>query len=401
MDKKKINVYIASSVGIDYFFFLNKTISESGFNARPIFLIREEEYRRLAKRRGVLKVFLRIKMYVVYPFILVYECLKSEKGSIFIVSSNTFFAPYLCQVFLKNRNGKVIHLIYDLFPDALEVAGSIRANTFMSKILGLITKETLKKCNSTVYLGDFLKEHTEKRWAESKRSHVIDISTDLTLYDSEFISLIKNEKIIVHYGGQLGHLHDADSIIESIKNIQRSDISNKVEFIFYVSGSQASFLKEALKEYPVKVRSAVSSQEWRNDIKNFHIGLVSLSPGGASVCLPSKTYGMMAGGLAIIAVCPEWSDLSKLVKTLDAGWVINNSKYCGISQIDFSDYLNEIKSYKCRDEIVTDFYLCLKSILNNRELLEEKRRNSYYGVRKNFNINSLSKKWEKVIMEID
>lgn len=401
MDEKKIKVYTASSVGIDYFFFLNKTISEAGFNSKPLFLITEEEYRKLAKQKGLNKIWLRLKMYVFYPIMLIYQGLKSERGSIFVVTSNTFFAPYLIHLFLRIKKVKVIHLLYDLYPDALEVAGTIRTNSLLSKIIGKIIVNSQKNCEATIYLGKFLMQHAESRWKKAKNSMVIDISTDLTLYDFELKSPIDKKKLIIHYGGQLGHLHDADSIIESVKFICNSDISEKIEFNFYVSGTQALFLRESLRNYPVIIKSAVASHEWRNDIKNFHIGLVSLSPGGASVCLPSKTYGMMAGGLSIIAICPQWSDLSNLVTSLDAGWVINNAKHIDVKEDNFNDYLKEIKYFRQQGEVISDFYLCLKNILNDKELLEIKRQNAFYGVRANYNINSLGKKWVEVISNLN
>jgi hypothetical protein len=397
MDKEKLKVYTCSSVGIDYFLFLNKTISEAGFDSEPLFLITEEDYRKLAKQKGFRKIWLRIKMYVLYPLMLIQKGFKSEKGSVFVVSSNTFFAPYLVHLILKIKKVKVIHLLYDLFPDALEVAGSIKPDSFFSKMIGKVMIKSQRNCESTVYLGNFLMKHAENRWGKAKISKVIDISTDLTLYGNELKSLISKDKIIIHYGGQLGHLHDADSIIDSIKFICSSDIAEKVEFNFYVSGTQALFLKESLKEYPVKIISAVPSSQWRNDINNFHIGLVSLSPGGASVCLPSKTYGMMAGGLSILAICPQWSDLSNLVTKLDAGWVINNSIHINEKDLYTTNYLQEIKDFRNKKEIISDFYLCLKNILKDKELLEIKRQNAFNGVRSDFNIRSLSEKWKDVI----
>lgn len=401
MDKKKLKVYTASSVGVDYFLFLNKTISEAGFDSEPLFLITEGDYRKLAKKKGFRKIWLRVKMYILYPMMLIQKGLKSEKGSVFVVSSNTFFAPYLVHLILRIKKIKVIHLLYDLFPDALEVAGTIRTDSFFSRMIGEIMIKSQKNCESTVYLGNFLMKHAENRWGKAKISTVIDISTDLTLYSNKLKSLISKEKIIIHYGGQLGHLHDADSIIDSIKFVCSSDISEKVEFNFYVSGTQALFLKESLKEYPVKIISAITSHQWRIDINDFHIGLVSLSPGGASVCLPSKTYGMMAGGLSILAICPQWSDLSNLVTSLDAGWIINNSKYLNEKELYTTNYLQEIKKLRSKDEIVSDFYLCLKNILEDKELLETKRQNAFNGVRSNFNINSLSEKWEDMIFNIN
>lgn len=402
MAEKKLDIYICSNVGIDYFFFLGRTISASGYTVKPIYLVSELSYRKLAKTNGVKKIWLRIKMYLLYPMLLVYKVLVAKRGSVFVVTSNNFFAPYLVHLFLKLKSGKVIHLLYDLYPDAIEMAGIIKPNSKSSSLIGNIMRKTLAKCDAAVYLGQFLRKHAESRWAKAPISETIDISTDLDLYTSIFNEEIKTEKIILHYGGQLGHLHDAVSLIESIKYVCSSDIAHLVEFNFYVSGAQAQFLEDSLKDFPIKIISAVPSSKWREDIQNFHIGMVSLSPGGASVCLPSKTYGMMAGGMAILAVCPEWSDLANLVKSLDAGWIINNSEFQNESELQGQelDYLNKLKTTKSAFSVAEDFYRNLKFIINNKSILNHKRKNAYNGVRKEHNIAKLGAKWDQLIQKL-
>ncbi|QQL50859.1 glycosyltransferase family protein [Mucilaginibacter ginkgonis] len=399
MGEKTVKVYVASNVGVDYFFFLCKTIERAGYDVTPLYLITEVNYRKLSKSSSFKKIWLRVQMYIFYPLYLIYKGLASAQNSIFVVSSNTFYAPLLLKKIVGFKKGVVIHMLYDLYPDAIEIAGVINVNSIASKTIGKITMLNQRKCDATVYLGEFLKEHAEKRWTNAKVSDVIDISTDLALYKNSFDNLQDNHKLIIHYGGQLGHLHDAVSIIECIKYISASDIADLVEFNFYVSGAQADMLRENLKEYPVKIISAVPSNQWREDIRFFHIGLVSLSPGGASVCLPSKTYGMMAGGMAIMAICPAWSDLASLVKRLDAGMIINNSPY-KTKQDLHSDYRQNIVALRPIDEITRDFYNGLKSYLKDNALLTEKRTNAFYGIRENFNIDVLSKHWHKVIQDV-
>jgi Rps23 Pro-64 3,4-dihydroxylase Tpa1-like proline 4-hydroxylase len=391
MGKPAIKIYTASSVGIDYFFFLGKAIKNAGYEVEPLYIISEVKYRELAKSGGIKKVWLRLQMYLFYPLYLICKGLASERNSIFVVSSNTFFAPFLMKLVVGFKNGKVIHMLYDLFPDAIEIAGSIKVNSFKSKLIGTIASQNQKSCNATVYLGDFLKIHAEDRWGKAAKSKKIDISTDLSLY---------NEKLVIHYGGQLGHLHDAISIIESVKFIYQSDISSLVEFNFYVSGAQAQLLETSLKDYPVKIISAIPSSQWREDIQNFNIGLVSLSPGGASVCLPSKTYAMMAGGMAILGICPKWSDLATLINDLNAGWIINNSPFEYKEELYNGNYLNNIREKKQIDEIAIAFYEQIKFILNNKHVLSEKRKNAFLGVREFYNIDSLSNKWHDMIEDV-
>lgn len=397
MAKQELDIYICSNVGIDYFFFLGRTITEAGYKVKPIYLVSETDYRKLAKTGGFPKIWLRIKMYLLYPIMLLYRVISSRKGSVFVVTSNNFFAAYLVHLFLKIKSGKVIHLLYDLYPDAIEIAGVIKPKSFTSKLIGIIMMKSLNKCDATIYLGEFLREHAESRWGSSPLNDVIDISTDLDLYVDEFEGIPNYGKIILHYGGQLGHLHDAVSLIDSIKYICNSDIAHLVEFNFYVSGAQAEFLQESLESFPVKIISAVPSSQWRIDIKSFHIGMVSLSTGGASVCLPSKTYGMMAGGMAILAICPQWSDLSSLIRDNDAGWVINNSLFDNKKDLKQGNYLGNLQKKKGVNDISEDFYNKLKDIIENRDKLFRKRKNAFYAVREKYNIAELSKKWAEII----
>lgn len=400
MAQEKIKVYTASSVGIDYFFFLTRTISSDKFEAEPLYLISEQEYRNLAKSGGFKKLWLRIKMYILYPLFLIYKGLGCRRESIFVVSSNTFFAPYLVHLFLKFKKIRVVHMLYDLFPDAIEIAGAIKTNGIWSKAIGKITKLNQKKCEATIYLGSFLQQHAELRWGEARKSKVIDISTDLSLYSSNQTSLIDTKKIIIHYGGQLGHLHDASSIIEAIKYVCSSDLKDIIEFNFYVSGAQAAFLEKSLKEYPIKIISAIPSHVWREDVRNFHIGLVSLSPGGASVCLPSKTYGMMASGMAILAICPSWSDLGTLIRNANAGWIVNNSNFDTKEDLFSGNYASNLLSKRPKDLIANNFYNVIKEVSDNRELLELARKNAFNSVRDNYNIINLNKKWTEILENI-
>lgn len=405
VEKKQITkVYICSSVGMDYFFFLKKTIESSTFSIDTIFLITENTYRNLSKITGIKKIYLRLQMYIFYPIILIYKATFCKNSSIFIVTSNTFFAPFLVKVFTFYKKVKVIHLLYDLYPDAIEMADIIKVDSIWSKLIGIIANLNQKKCDATVYLGDFLANHAQKRWGISKISKRIDISTDLTLYDNDDTFIQKNnvnEKVIIHYGGQLGHLHDAESIVECVRKVAQTDLKNKIEFVFYVSGAHSELLRKSLDYKNVKIRSSIDSRIWRNDIRNFHIGLVSLSPGGASVCLPSKTYSMMAGGLSIIAICPIWSDLSRLITSNNCGWIVNNSPYANTDTLQNGDYLVKVKEKCSIDLIANDFVEQIRHIINDSKLIYTFRKNSFINVRENYNLDKLKSEWHSLLNHLN
>ena len=164
MKKKNKKVYITSNVSIDYFVFLCKIFKGLGYDVKSIYLISEETYRLSAKKLNLNNLYLRIQMYIFYPIYILFLGLISCKSSIFIVSSNTFFAPFLMHILLKFKGNKIIHMLYDLYPDAIEVSGlkpthsSISLSTvFSNKLLVFETwgvSSTLYTSHNTIELFD-------------------------------------------------------------------------------------------------------------------------------------------------------------------------------------------------------------------------------------------------------
>tara|TARA_Y100001933_G_scaffold258770_1_gene307428 strand:+ start:263 stop:1195 length:933 start_codon:yes stop_codon:yes gene_type:complete len=305
------------------------------------------------------------------------------------------------QLLLKFKNIKVVQLLYDLYPDILEASKIIKKNSTASKIIGQISKHNQKTCYGTVYLGSFLREHTERRWGKAINSEVIDISTDIDLYDDHLPIKNQNDKFIIHYGGQLGQAHDVDSIIACLKLFYKTNLTKFFEFNFAISGAKSLYFRNQMRDYPLDINNTYKGDIWRRKIKNFHIGLVSLMPAGATICLPSKTYSLMAGGLSIISICPKWSDLAKLVELNNSGWIVNNSSSAiRPESININEYSEKIYGIKDRKIISENFISILEEIKYNPNLVYDKSLNSYNNVRKNYNTKNLSNKWNNFLLKI-
>ena len=85
MENQNLTVFVASSVGIDYYHYLKKTIALSGIHVRGISLISESNYRRQARSSGISKILLRLQMYVFYPLILLIKGVTCTSSSVFVV----------------------------------------------------------------------------------------------------------------------------------------------------------------------------------------------------------------------------------------------------------------------------------------------------------------------------
>lgn len=389
---------ICSSVNTDYFRFLKRCLDAEGLASESIWALDEMQYRAASKRRGWPRLRLRWSMYVGYAGRLLLRAWRSRSGTVFIVTSNTFYAPLLVALIGKVRRFTTIHLLYDLFPDALEVSGVLRLNGLGARLVGSIARWTQRFCDGSVYLGPRLSDHARLRWGASRNDQSIDIGADDSLFRDHKPSNAARD-LICHYGGQLGQMHDAQALAASVDAVLKSEFAelSSCRFHFNVSGSQAQFVRESLQDERVMVEDAIPAASWREKVRGFQVGLVTLSPGGASVCLPSKTYSMMAGGLAILAICPAWSDLARLVLDNQAGWVVNSSPYVDWQELAGPEYLARLRQRRPLDEIAREFERTLRHIAANPAELAEKRGNAWRCVRERYGVRATGERWRQYL----
>ncbi len=285
--------------------------------------VSEAQYRRWSAGSPLARWWLRALGWVAHPVRLAWRLLVAPRGTTFVITTNPFFAPALATWIGGWRKHRVVHYVFDLYPDALEAAGVIGVNGFRSRLIAALTRSTQRRCAGAVYLGAALQRHAEARHGRAAHSAVIDVAAD----ESIFVATVrvKVPPLILHYGGQLGKMHDAASLAEAVRLLQREREAGAVAFDLRVGGAQASQLMVFAGLPGVNVGPVLPAAEWRRRVQGLHVGLVSLTPPGARVCLPSKTYALFAAGLAVLAVAPEASDLARLVNDNGAGWVIDNS----------------------------------------------------------------------------
>jgi hypothetical protein len=125
-----MKVFLCSSVELSRFAKrLIDRLNEEGYAVVELFVATENSYR--TSINFWMSKALRLKQYLVYPFKLIATCIASnfkKENAIFLVTTNTFFAPLLATFF----NKRVVHLVYDLFPEAMIHSGEVARGTVES-----------------------------------------------------------------------------------------------------------------------------------------------------------------------------------------------------------------------------------------------------------------------------
>ena len=122
-----------------------RELADAGLNAEQCFQISEASYR--SAKSTPARLFLRFRQYVAYPIQLggallarrvQGEVRNVKDGDVCVVSTNTFYAPLLATYL----HPQVVHLVYDLFPEAMIHSGKWTEGTLKVRLVRWITRQT-------------------------------------------------------------------------------------------------------------------------------------------------------------------------------------------------------------------------------------------------------------------
>lgn len=372
----KTVVFWSSVEGAAFMTSIIDAIRAEGIDVSQRFFISSESYRNSSTVWG--RIILRIQMYILYPISLIWACLVERKPRIYVVTTNTFFAPLIATLF-SGKNQIVIHLVWDLFPDALLVGKNKSTNKHIIKLIEIIVKKTLNRATANVFLGQRLLKHAESRFINIPNPYVIPVGASVEVFaDSPPQNINNNIPIDLLYCGNLGAMHDTATLYETLKKNKEF----KLTITFNANGIEFFSLKNKLSlidtemTSKIKMQSMLNNTEWVKRMKSAHVALVTMKSGSEKVVMPSKTYSALAAGQAILAICPENSDLAQLVKEENCGWVVSPG--------DVEMLLN-----------------VFNEMTNNHDALHTMRENSFRVAHSKYSTNSIAKEWVKLFNTIN
>lgn len=373
--KKRITFWSS----IEYGSFVTGVLREldnCGYSATQRYCVTTHEYRSANTRWT--KFVVRLKAYAVYPLVMMWSLLARHKGrGIHVVCTNTFYAPRLAAACA--RRGTVIHLLYDLYPDALETAGCLREQSVLSRLLTRVTSSTLKTATATVFLGRHLARHAANRYGEVTFASVIPVGADETLFP-RYEEHNDDECARFLYCGHLGRIHDTDTLVDALRMLESSDVA-RAEFRFHAFGPKYPQLRRQLADLAdirpehVLLQGSLREAEWIRAMREADVGIVTMVPGAENVVMPSKAYTALAAGQAILAICPAQSDLADLVREHECGWVVAPGD---------SEQLSKLILHICKD----------------RSDLEKKRQNAWQAGHTVYSTKTLAEKWTDLIEQV-
>lgn len=374
LDNRKLSVCLAVAIsGAAFWDRLVAELRTYGYNVVVWSEMSDAEYR---CRRGLLGcLWVRFRVWCVFPVRVVLRCVFSlcARGSVLLAPTAPPYLPIIAALFLRPTGIKVCHLLYDLYPDQLVLAGKARRESFVSRALALSTRSALRQCAVTVFLGQRLRQVAEAQYGAARAGSIIEVGGDGLLFSGELAPATGGLRVL--YSGNFGYAHDYHTLLDALT----SPLPVGLELVFHSSGAGYEAFKRELacRGLPAGLVLAgpLRTSEWVNAMRLAHVALVTMKPGAEDILFPSKTYSAMLAGQAILAVCPRASDLAATIEASGAGWVVEPGE------------ANELRAL-------------LVNLAENPELVQQTRIRSQAYAREHYDMAVIAKKWESLLNEL-
>ena len=168
----------------------------------------------------------RIFSWLLFSFRLLFIVLFAQKNSIWLISTNPPFAPWLTGL-LRLKKCKVVVLIYDIYPELLAANKIFSKSHSFYRVWNKITQRTYRNANRIICIGDAMTEYlvSQNKQLKPKISTIpnwnnIDFNNSTTTENPYRIKRDAVGKIHVVYSGNLGATHDFNTILETAKELR-------------------------------------------------------------------------------------------------------------------------------------------------------------------------------------
>lgn len=230
---------------------------------------------------------------------------------------------WLASLFTRLKGGRLVFWVMDLNPDEAIIAGWLKPDSVVAKLLAALLKSSMQQANKIIVLDRFTKQRiVDKGIRESKIEIISPWSHDESVrFDPEGREAFRrrhglSEKFVVMYAGNHSPCHPLDTVLEAARKLS---VRDDIVFCFVGGGSEFSKVEEFartnqlenIRWMPYQPQAELSAVLSAADL---HV--VVMGEGYQGIVHPCKIYNILTIGLPFLYVGPAESHVSEIIKRL-------------------------------------------------------------------------------------
>jgi glycosyltransferase involved in cell wall biosynthesis len=266
--------------------------------------------------------------------------------NIFLTQPPLFFA--WSTVLKLVRRQPYIVVLMDMYPEALILNGGIRKGGLLARVLGKVAKAGLVRADRVIVIGRCMRENVISlgadpmklryipNWAdEAKIFPVQDSANDLRR------QLGLQHKFVVLYSGNMGIGHRFDDILE-VARLFRNE--RDIRFVFIGGGARRVQIEDFIANHHLKnvlMHDFVPVKQMPEAQSLGDVHFVSLREEFDGTMVPSKVYGALAAGRAIIYQGGSRAEIARMISEEDIGAVVQEGDVARLYEVVLSYFRNQ------------------------------------------------------------
>lgn len=300
-----------------------ETFPKSGALVRNGVTIRRVRHTRFAKRSFVG----RILNFLTFLWSATFRSLFLQRPKAVIVETDPFILPFLGLILSWRYRCPLVVYLQDIHPDAGMALGKIR-NSFLVRRLRASLFAVYRRAERIVVLSHDMKrllvrsEIGESKvqvipnWADTQKIVPVKVNNRFRQ------SLNIGDKLLVAYSGNLGLCQGLERIVPTLTQMSPSE---PAEVVLIGDGVLKQEMQQIVAKAGVQNFRFLDYQpvnQLAESLSSADVHLVPLDERIFECLMPSKLYGVLASGTAVLAVAPLHSELAQIVLEHRCGLVV-------------------------------------------------------------------------------
>lgn len=228
--------------------------------------------------------------------------------------------PFLsvCGILLKWLRGSRFFLWeMDVYPDVAFAADAVSTGTLLARTVAKGFAALRRRADGIITLGQCMRDRLVGQGMDASK---VFIAENWVVSPMDPLPFPKNGPLVVAYSGNLGVVHDVETIAEALPQL-----GDGFRFIFAGGGVRRGELESICRARGVNNVEfrPYTDQGGLNDLLgSCHIGLVTLRARCKGTVVPSKTYSVMAAGRPFLYIGPRESTPDRIAR-MGCGWQVD------------------------------------------------------------------------------
>lgn len=275
--------------------------------------------------------------------------------------------PFIGSIIRKHKAKKYLWSM-DLYPEVLDAFGYLKANSFIYKRLQSAAHKIYHSMDGVILLGTCMQNKLAPYQIPADKIHLLE-----NWVPSESVERLEpSNQHSIQYSGNIGLGHPVETLLNCFHAIDTKDWNLDI-IGFGANRKNLEVLAESLNNPSIHFKEPVPIEELSLSLAKASVHFIAQKSETTGCIVPSKLYGAMASGRAIIFYGPKESQIAQTILKAHCGFVIQDDAPHSLENC-LKDIISDPSSIAALGENGLNFYknhLAMKQAIERFETILE------------------------------